>query len=752
MEKEQRLVWKGLDNFLERGARAVDDRFGTSVGRSVDAVANFISRSPGIREAIDGLPDNLKELVLDFVAEHVDQYNSNLDCNILATSPSTIFLIVQEAARHAKEKAARKDIGNGQWGPEMQKLFVARFDELVTELGIEGLDKDKLVSIRAAAASYGPAGGYPELRGEFLSESKVENLDEGSVSVVGGGRNEALRIVVEAMEKVLQRPNKGVKFSSGFADIEKQHATIGLSKESLESEAGVVIIASDADLDERRGLLLEAKAKKQLVIDFTVDNYQYSQFPPLRNFKETQGVEIISISAESDSDALAYVLASDPRLSKAINTHHTKTKGTPSVPAQLSKLQGLDTSKINVKEKEVDLLEILATFYGLDRDKMVYTPGSNRQAMSLYKRAWEKMNNKEMKVVTWDRGWTYNDIFNENVAYAEVESDENGKAIFTAEAIIKTIEETGANTVVINNPNNATGQIIPKAEIEKVLKYAAENGITVIDDMAYPDMVYEEGHEIGSQGTVVSIAQEMGIHDKLDYFYTQAFSKTDCQPGTRSAFAQISDESILELYNKLNKFNNRDPLAVAMLADFFTQNHEKVKEKYKERNEDAKNRIKAMSSAFDKCREDDSLRSKMDEYKIIFNEPEAALYPTITVKNLPSKLGSEKLAFSLVGGNGVDDFTVAMTPAKAFARGNSSKEWGRTSFRLTIGGNNTPEQIAKMMPIVIKRLIESIDQLKDNPDGDVVFENGRYELEVLGGQEKLAPIKEYQANDFNRIH
>jgi hypothetical protein len=142
----------------------------------------------------------------------------------------------------------------------------------------------------------------------------------------------------------------------------------------------------------------------------------------------------------------------------------------------------------------------------------------------------------------------------------------------------------------------------------------------------------------------------------------------------------------------------------------------------------------------------------MDEYKIIFNEPEAALYPTITVKNLPSKLGSEKLAFSLVGGNGVDDFTVAMTPAKAFARGNSSKEWGRTSFRLTIGGNNTPEQIAKMMPIVIKRLIESIDQLKDNPDGDVVFENGRYELEVLGGQEKLAPIKEYQANDFNRIH
>lgn len=86
----------------------------------------------------------------------------------------------------------------------------------------------------------------------------------------------------------------------------------------------------------------------------------------------------------------------------------------------------------------------------------------------------------------------------------------------------------------INSPNNPTGGILTRADIERLADIARERNLWVFSDEAYEDLVYE--------GTHVSIASLPGMYERTIPLYT--FSKTYALTGVRMGYYAVRDETI----------------------------------------------------------------------------------------------------------------------------------------------------------------------------------------------------------------
>jgi aspartate aminotransferase len=86
----------------------------------------------------------------------------------------------------------------------------------------------------------------------------------------------------------------------------------------------------------------------------------------------------------------------------------------------------------------------------------------------------------------------------------------------------------------INSPNNPTGGILTRADLERLAAMARERNLWVLSDEAYEDMVYEGEH--------ASIASLPGMYDRTIPLYT--FSKTYAVTGVRVGYYAIKDPVI----------------------------------------------------------------------------------------------------------------------------------------------------------------------------------------------------------------
>jgi len=78
-----------------------------------------------------------------------------------------------------------------------------------------------------------------------------------------------------------------------------------------------------------------------------------------------------------------------------------------------------------------------------------------------------------------------------------------------------------------NSPNNPTGEVFPRAEVEEVAAFARERGLAIISDEAYEDLVYEgEPH--------VAIASIPGMFERTITVYT--LSKSYSMTGWRIGY------------------------------------------------------------------------------------------------------------------------------------------------------------------------------------------------------------------------
>jgi aspartate aminotransferase len=95
--------------------------------------------------------------------------------------------------------------------------------------------------------------------------------------------------------------------------------------------------------------------------------------------------------------------------------------------------------------------------------------------------------------------------------------------------------------ILINTPNNPTGGVLTRADLEALAGLATERGLWVLADEAYEDFVFEGEH--------VSIASFPGLYSRTIPLYT--FSKSYAMTGLRLGYLAIQDPTIRQRARKV---------------------------------------------------------------------------------------------------------------------------------------------------------------------------------------------------------
>ena len=93
----------------------------------------------------------------------------------------------------------------------------------------------------------------------------------------------------------------------------------------------------------------------------------------------------------------------------------------------------------------------------------------------------------------------------------------------------------------LNSPNNPTGGVLTRADVERLAAIAREHNLWVISDEAYEDVVFEGEH--------VSIASLPGMYERTIPLYT--FSKSYAMTGLRLGYVAIRDATIRDRAKKI---------------------------------------------------------------------------------------------------------------------------------------------------------------------------------------------------------
>lgn len=93
----------------------------------------------------------------------------------------------------------------------------------------------------------------------------------------------------------------------------------------------------------------------------------------------------------------------------------------------------------------------------------------------------------------------------------------------------------------INSPNNPSGGVLTRADLERIAAIARERSLWVISDEAYEDVVFEGEH--------ISIASLPGMYDRTIPLYT--FSKSYAMTGLRLGYVSIKDPVIRDRAKKV---------------------------------------------------------------------------------------------------------------------------------------------------------------------------------------------------------
>ena len=94
--------------------------------------------------------------------------------------------------------------------------------------------------------------------------------------------------------------------------------------------------------------------------------------------------------------------------------------------------------------------------------------------------------------------------------------------------------------IYVNSPANPTGDVLSRAQLEEIARFAIANNLVVISDEAYEDVVYDDPH--------VSIASLPGMFSRTISVYT--LSKSYSMTGWRIGYI-AADDGWMEVLRKL---------------------------------------------------------------------------------------------------------------------------------------------------------------------------------------------------------
>ncbi|MBI1937662.1 MAG: aminotransferase class I/II-fold pyridoxal phosphate-dependent enzyme [Ignavibacteriales bacterium] len=289
------------------------------------------------------------------------------------------------------------------------------------------------------------------------------------------------------------------------------------------------------------------------------------------------------------------------------------------------------------------------------------------------------------EVVTCDYSWTYEHCFPKSTFVPltdEFELDVDG-IITAAESKINNGSAKQNVAVVINNPHNASGKIFREKDLKNLLTRTLNKNILVIDDLAYQNVLPEDS--LKGPKTVKQLALDLIREGKIykeqleNVITVHSLSKTDCFAGARLAVVDISNKKLAEKFHKLNSAIKPNIAAILTAYLFYRNDEGCINKFWLLRNRIFKAKMKALEEA------SAELPEARNQFKIFISRPQGSMYPRMMIENLPDGLSLDWLSSGLAAQG------IGLVPLSAFARTSKGFELARKSFRLTLGGTDTPE-------------------------------------------------------------
>ena len=203
--------------------------------------------------------------------------------------------------------------------------------------------------------------------------------------------------------------------------------------------------------------------------------------------------------------------------------------------------------------------------------------------------------------------------------------------------------------LVLPFPNNPTGGIMTKEDLEEIAKVLKDTNIVVLSDEIYGELTYGRKH--------ISIANIAGMQDRT--VIVNGFSKTYAMTGWRLGFA-VGPKEIIEVMTKIHQY--------AIMSSPTTSQYAAIEA------------LKNGDDDIERMREEYNYRRRVivDGFRKIglsCFEPEGAFYvfPSVQSTGLSSEEFSEKLLYSQ---------KVAVVPGNAF--GESGEGFIRCSYAYSI--------------------------------------------------------------------
>ena len=131
--------------------------------------------------------------------------------------------------------------------------------------------------------------------------------------------------------------------------------------------------------------------------------------------------------------------------------------------------------------------------------------------------------------------------------------------------------------LALNNPHNATGQAFHAEDVRRLLRWALERGVYVLDDLAYQDV----GPRLTLAGpkTLRQVADDLVRGGFLSHAHgdrlivIQSVSKTDSLAGSRLAVAEIRDAGLREAFTTIHRTVTPNVGAMFLSYLFYRRRH-----------------------------------------------------------------------------------------------------------------------------------------------------------------------------------
>ncbi|MCX0402474.1 pyridoxal phosphate-dependent aminotransferase [Clostridium perfringens] len=211
---------------------------------------------------------------------------------------------------------------------------------------------------------------------------------------------------------------------------------------------------------------------------------------------------------------------------------------------------------------------------------------------------------------------------------------------------LKSVLSENTKAIVINSPNNPTGTVYSKKDLEVIAKFAEENDLIIISDEIYEKLIYGKEEHI----SIASLSED----DFKRTVVINGFSKAYAMTGWRIGYAACYNEELIKVMNNVQSHMTSNTNSIAQFAALEALNGDQ---------ETIKNMVKEFSLRRELMIE---LISEIEDLNFI--EPKGAFYVMIDVSKVLKKAnikGSMEFANLLL-----KEENVVVIPGIAFGEDN----------------------------------------------------------------------------------